>query len=319
MDAPVEEVWKAFSTGQGARHWMAPVAEVDLRLHGTIKTNYNPQAKIGDPGTIVHHILSYEPERMISTQFTAPEGAPPKARIAQSVWWVARMEPLSGGRTRLTYTGVGWGQGPEWEEAFLFFDRGNAWTFQQLVNYLAPKQAGTAPGKDALMAGKQRTDRAIVLEQRVACGPDKVFRLWTTEEGARQFLAPAAKIEAQPGGMYTIIFDPQNDPEGNSYGTKGARVLWTVPGRELAFEWITFVMEDGRSRPGPPSAPASVRNVRPLPTWVELRFEPLTNGGTFLRFAHYGFQHGAKWEEAFAYFQTAWAKVLEQLARQCAV
>ena len=57
--APVGEVWKAFTTKNGVQSWMVPVAEVDLRLGGTLKTNYNPQARIGDPGTIVHHILSY--------------------------------------------------------------------------------------------------------------------------------------------------------------------------------------------------------------------------------------------------------------------
>ncbi len=317
LDASVKEVWEAFTTSEGARHWMAPVAEVDLRIGGTIKTNYNPQARIGDPGTIVHHILSYEPERMITTRFTAPEGAPTKAKAAQAVWWVARLEPLPDGRTRLTYTGVGWGQGPVWDEAYEFFDRGNAWTFQQLGNYLR-KKAEPWGGEHALLAGKRKTDRAITLEQEVACSPDEVIRLWTTEEGVKKFLAPAARIEARPGGAYTMIFDPQNDPEGNSRGTNGARILRVVPGRELAFEWIPFVLDDGLKSPGPPPAPASLRNAKPLPTWVELSFDPLGNGGTLVRLAHYGFQHGDPWDAAFAYFQKAWAGVLEELSRQCA-
>jgi len=136
VHAPVGEVWKAFTTSEGARHWMAPVAEVDLRLGGSIRTNYKADSKPGDAGTIVHRILSYEPGRMISTQFTAPEGAAAPARTAQAVWWVARMEPLPDGNTRLTHTGIGWGEGPEWDAAYQFFERGNAWTLQQLVNYL---------------------------------------------------------------------------------------------------------------------------------------------------------------------------------------
>ena len=317
LDAPVEEVWKAFTTSEGVRNWMAPVGEVDLRIGGSIKTNYNRQAKIGDPGTIVHHILSYEPGRMISTQFTAPETAPAHAKTAQAVWWVARMEPLPDGRTRLTYTGIGWGEGPEWEESYRFFNSGNAWTLQQLANYFDRRKAGASMTRETLMAGKQKTDRSIQLEQQVACSPDSVFQLWTTEVGVKKFFAPAAKIELRPGGSYAMIFDPAHDPEGNSRGTNGARILYLTPGRELAFEWIPFVLEGGPESPGPPAVAASLRNVSPLPTWVEIRFDPLVSGGTNLRLAHYGYQHGEKWDEAFAYFQVAWAGVLRNLARSC--
>ena len=140
IHARVGEVWKAFTTSEGARHWMAPSAEVELKVGGTIRTNYTAGAKPGDPGMIVHRILSYEPERMLSTQFTAPAGATGPARTAQAVWWVARMEPLPDGSTRVTYTGVGWGEGAEWDAAFQFFDRGNAYTLDQLVNYLEKKK-----------------------------------------------------------------------------------------------------------------------------------------------------------------------------------
>ena len=145
IPAPVSEVWKAFTTSEGVRQWMAPVADVDLKLGGSIRTNYKADSKPGDPGTIVHRILSYEPERMISTQFTAPEGASGPARTAQAVWWVARMEPLPDGNTRLTYTGIGWGEGPEWDAAYQFFDRGNARTLEQLVNYLEKRKPEPRP------------------------------------------------------------------------------------------------------------------------------------------------------------------------------
>jgi uncharacterized protein YndB with AHSA1/START domain len=139
VHAPVSEVWKAFTTSEGTRHWMAPSAVVDLRIGGTIKTNYKEGAKPDDPGTIVHHVLSYEPERMLSTQFTAPEGVSGAPRTAEAIWWVARMEPLPDGSTRVTYTGVGWGEGADWDAAYRFFDRGNAYTLDQLAKYLEKK------------------------------------------------------------------------------------------------------------------------------------------------------------------------------------
>jgi uncharacterized protein YndB with AHSA1/START domain len=149
VHAPVAEVWKAFTTKEGIQAWMVPVAEVDWRIGGTIKTNYNPQAKIGDPGTIVHHILSYEPERMLATQFTAPETAPPAARMGHGTWLVYRFEPIGEHDTRVTVSMMGWGEGPEWDRSYAFFEKGNAWEMEQLVKRYCRKPAppAAAPGK----------------------------------------------------------------------------------------------------------------------------------------------------------------------------
>ncbi len=146
VQAPAAEVWKALTTKEGLQSWMAPVAEIDLRLGGTLKANYNPQTKIGDAGTIVHHILSYEPERMLSTRFTAPESAPPEAKLAQQTWVVYRLGPISSGETRVTVSMMGWGEGPEWERSYAFFEKGNTWEMEQLVKRFAssPAKPGAA-------------------------------------------------------------------------------------------------------------------------------------------------------------------------------
>ena len=172
----------------------------------------------------------------------------------------------------------------------------------------------------ALMEGKAKTDRTVSVEAVVAGSPDQVFRLWTTEDGVKQFFAPAARIEAREGGAYTMIFDPAHDPEGNSRGTRGARILHLAPGKGLDFEWIPFVVENSPGMGGPPGVPAAERNARPLPTWVEVSFDPVEGDArqTRVRLAHYGFRKGGKWDESFAYFQKAWAGVLSNLAKYCA-
>ena len=170
-----------------------------------------------------------------------------------------------------------------------------------------------------LMEGKQKTDRTIFLEATVDAPPAEVFRLWTSEEGIKKFFAPAARVEASVGGPYEIIFAPDKDPEGNSHGTKGARILRLVPGKELAFEWVTFAGDELLGRNAPPYAPAAERNVRPLPTWVELTFEPVKGQPekTHVRFAHYGFREGEKWEKSHQWFERAWKGVLDELAAYC--
>lgn len=177
----------------------------------------------------------------------------------------------------------------------------------------------TSPNGVNLMQGKEKTDRTIFLEVTVAAPPAEVFRLWTSESGIKKFLAPAARVEAIVGGRYEIIFAPAKDPEGHSHGTKGARILKLVPEKELAFEWVTFAGDELLGRNAPPYAPAEERNIRPLPTWVELTFEPAEGQPekTQVRLAHYGFRDGEKWERSFHWFKRAWKGVLDELAAYC--
>lgn len=177
----------------------------------------------------------------------------------------------------------------------------------------------TKPANPDLMLGKQKTDRTIFLETVVAAPPDEVFRLWTSVDGIKKFFAPEARIEATIGGRYQIIFAPARDPEGDSHGTNGARILKLVPNKGLAFEWITFAGDESLGRNAPPYAPAAERNVRPLPTWVELNFDAVPGKAeqTRLRFAHYGFREGEKWEKSFRWFERAWKGVLDALAAYC--
>jgi uncharacterized protein YndB with AHSA1/START domain len=175
------------------------------------------------------------------------------------------------------------------------------------------------PDTANLMAGKQKTGRTILLDATVAAPPAEVFQLWTSKEGIGKFFAPDARIDAKPGGRYEIIFAPAKDPEGNSHGTKGARILKLVPNRELAFEWITFAGDELLGRNAPPYAPAAERNVCPLPTWVVLEFDPVEGqpDQTNLRFAHYGFLDGEKWEQSYRWFSRAWKGVLDELVSYC--
>jgi len=132
VSAPVSEVWKAFTTVDGATRWMVAFARIDFRLGGTYETSYSRDAKPGDPNNIRLHILGYEPERMLAFNFTAPPNVP-RLKIAEKTWTVVRFEPVTSGKTRVTETMVGWGEGPEWDHAYQHFEKGNAWTLEKLV------------------------------------------------------------------------------------------------------------------------------------------------------------------------------------------
>jgi uncharacterized protein YndB with AHSA1/START domain len=183
---------------------------------------------------------------------------------------------------------------------------------------LASSQDGAA-ASTALMEGKVRTDRTVNLDAIVDAPPAEVYRLWTSADGVRKFFAPEAKIDARIGGRYQIIFFPSKDPEGESHGTKGARILDLVPNKKLTFEWITFAGDGLLGKNAPPYAPPAERNVTPLPTWVELSFEPVAGqpNQTHVKFAHYGFRDGERWKQSYQWFTRAWKGVLDQLSEYC--
>lgn len=152
-------------------------------------------------------------------------------------------------------------------------------------------------------ADKQLTDRAIELAVVVEAPPERVFRLWTEPELVNQWFAAESVIELRPGGPYEIYFMRRAEAKGQRVGSQGAKVLSFEPGKRLAFEWTM-----------PPMA--EELNAQPLPTWVELEFEPAGAERTLVRVKHLGFQRGGKWDQCYEYFVRAWgAVVLPRLDR----
>jgi hypothetical protein len=66
IDAPVNEVWDAWTTTAGLGKWLAPHADIDLRIEGVMRANYDPEGALGDANTIENRILAYEPGRMLA-------------------------------------------------------------------------------------------------------------------------------------------------------------------------------------------------------------------------------------------------------------
>jgi len=132
IEAAPSEVWAVWSTGAGLRTWLAPHAEIDLRIGGLMRTNYNPQGTLGDPSTIENAILSFEPDRMLSIRVVrTPEGFP-FATAIQKMWTVIYLDPVDGGLTRIRVVGLGFTSTEESQRMREFFQIGNDATVRQL-------------------------------------------------------------------------------------------------------------------------------------------------------------------------------------------
>lgn len=137
VDAPVDQVWAAFTTKEGLESWMVPHAEIDLRVNGKMRTNYHADGKIGDPDTIENTILSFDPKRMLSLRATKPPENFPFKNAIKGTWSVMYFEELSPERTRIRIVALGYGTDEEAMQMRAFFDMGNAWTIRKLQEKFA--------------------------------------------------------------------------------------------------------------------------------------------------------------------------------------
>lgn len=142
VEAELPEVWAAFTTKEGVESWMAPHAEVTLEIGGSMRTVYDPKAKVGDPSTIENTYLCFDPMRMLAFHVTRfPEGFPfPNA--VKRMWTVIYFDRAEPGKTRIRIVGLGFTQDEESQKMRKFFEAGNAQTLKELQQRFAPKPKG---------------------------------------------------------------------------------------------------------------------------------------------------------------------------------
>ncbi len=121
--ATVEQVWAAWTTSAGLMSFMAPEAEVQLRVGGAFHVHFDPLAEPGSKGADDMRIMGIQPMKMLSFDWNAPPSLP-EAR-QQRTFVVVRFEPVSDKETKVRIHHTGWGDGGEWDKTHLYFDR--AW------------------------------------------------------------------------------------------------------------------------------------------------------------------------------------------------
>ncbi len=130
LDAPVETVWALWTTEGGVKSFFAPGCRIEPKADGAYEIWFNPAAPPGERGADGMRILAFEPGKRLSFTWNAPPSQP-YARAQRSVVDL-RFEPEGTKRTRLVFTHGGWGDGPEWDAAYAYFDK--AWSTVVLPN-----------------------------------------------------------------------------------------------------------------------------------------------------------------------------------------
>jgi len=317
IDATPRELFTSFTTGEGLiRVWLAGQADFDLSIGGRMRVRYTKDGSLDDPATIVNTVLAYEPDRMIAIKPSAPDNAPPfLKKICQTGWNIVRFEPLSDGtRTRLSVTGLGYGEGPDYDQAYTFFGTHNQEVLDHVKALYSKSSAAASAPVMTSPTDHQPKPTAIDSTAFVAFGhipvdlhkhalvnaaPDAVFAAWTTSAGLKSFLGVESNIDLRIGGPMEIYFG-STQPLGQR-GSEGCQILSYVPDKMLSFSW---------------NAPPKFPDERGKRTWIVISLSPVEAGKTRVDLQHLGFgpSEQGHWGEVRTYFDRAWTNVLAALA-----
>lgn len=124
IPAPVDEVFRAWTTEEGIKSFFAPLCKVELRIGGPFEVYFSGEENAPYRGSEDCHILSFVPNRMFSFEWNAPKDHGKRRFVYTQV--VIFFHEKSG-ETEIEFIHSGWGDGQDWELTYNYFDR--AWDF----------------------------------------------------------------------------------------------------------------------------------------------------------------------------------------------
>lgn len=137
INASVKSVWEAYTTAKGWKNWVAPLVEIDLKIGGQIRANYNSEGSIGDSTTIINNIINYVPERLITLQSEISEHFPEfMKKDAKNFYNIVYFYPMDKNKTNIISYGIGYKNNEKYNALMKFFISGNEMTYINLIAYL---------------------------------------------------------------------------------------------------------------------------------------------------------------------------------------
>ena len=137
VDAPIEEVWKIFATSEGYKVLGPALAEVDLRIGGTVRSRYRADGTLGDAETIENTILAYEPPTMMALRISKTPQSFPFKEAWKTTWTVITLVPVESGKTRVRAASLGYGTDEESVAMRRFFEAGNQSVIDNVQRHFA--------------------------------------------------------------------------------------------------------------------------------------------------------------------------------------
>jgi len=124
VSAPVDDVWAAWTTAEGARTFFGPDARIELKPGGAYEIYFNPEEAEGLQGSEGCKVLAFRKPQFLVFSWNAPPEIPTIRESKMKTRVEVRLES-AGDRTDVSLTHSGWGTGADWDETFDYFER--AW------------------------------------------------------------------------------------------------------------------------------------------------------------------------------------------------
>ncbi len=142
VNVPIDSVWNAYTSKVGWESWAAAKAEVDFKIGGLIRTNYNTDGEIGDSSTIVLHVINYVPKRMLTLQAELGNNFPQfMLEDAEDLYNMVLFEELGPSKTKVVSYGIGYKKTEDYLKLMKFFVQGNEQSYLNLIYYLETGKA----------------------------------------------------------------------------------------------------------------------------------------------------------------------------------
>jgi uncharacterized protein YndB with AHSA1/START domain len=147
INGPADVVWRLLTTKQGMESWLAPQADVDLKVGGLVRTHQDPKGTLGDPQTLVNRVLALDPGKKFAFRVDrAPEGFP-LGQFIVGTWYDVVLDPISHGRTRIRCVGHGFPPGPAAFALKPAFDKGTELVLAELAKAVARAKPKEGAGR----------------------------------------------------------------------------------------------------------------------------------------------------------------------------
>ena len=137
VNVPLDSVWNAYTTKKEWENWATSIADIDFKINGLIRTNYNKDGKIGDDATITLHIINYIPKRMLTLQAELTKNFPEFMKEDEKdLFNMILFEEITPSKTKVISYGIGYKNNEKYMALMKFFIQGNEQSYLNLISYL---------------------------------------------------------------------------------------------------------------------------------------------------------------------------------------
>ncbi len=119
VNTPVNKVWDAWTTEEGAKTFFAPDANIELKVGGKYEILFDLNAPKGKQGGEGVKILSFLTEKMLSFDWNAPPQF--GALRDEKTFVIVMFEKVNENQTKITLTHMGWIERDDWNKVYDYF------------------------------------------------------------------------------------------------------------------------------------------------------------------------------------------------------